>query len=37
MTPEQRRKNRNLGIGLLIVVIAIMAWAFWRGAYLVTG
>lgn len=37
MTPEQRRKNRNLGIGLFIVVIAIMAWAFWRGAQLLTG
>jgi Mg2+ and Co2+ transporter CorA len=30
MTPEQRRKNLYTAIGLVIVVIGIMAWAFWR-------
>jgi hypothetical protein len=30
MTPEQRRKNRNTALGLLIVVIAIVAWFVWR-------
>ncbi len=34
MTPEQRRKNRNTGIALLIVVIAVIAWTFWRGGSL---
>lgn len=32
MTPEQRRKNRNLAFVLVLMVIAVMAWAFWRGA-----
>jgi|LAHT01.1.fsa_nt_gb hypothetical protein len=30
MTPEQRRKNRNTAIGLVIVIIGLFAWAFWR-------
>ncbi len=31
MTPEdQRRKNRNTALGLLVVVIAIMVWFVWR-------
>ena len=34
MTPEQRRKNRNTAIALVILVIAIVAWAFWRGGSL---
>lgn len=36
MTPEQRRKNRRLGLALAIAAIAIMAWAFWRGASLLS-
>lgn len=32
MTPEQRRKNRNTAIALVILVIVITGWAFWRGA-----
>ena len=34
LTPEQRRKNRRLGIGLAIVVVLIMIWAFVRGGSL---
>lgn len=30
MTPEQRRRNRTLGLILAVIVIAIMAWAFFR-------
>ncbi len=30
MTPEQRRKNRNTALGLLIIVIAIIVWFVWR-------
>jgi hypothetical protein len=30
MTPEQRRKNRNTALALLVMVIAVIAWAFWR-------
>jgi len=32
MTPEQRRKNRKTALSLVIFVILIMVWAFWRGA-----
>jgi hypothetical protein len=28
-TPEQRRKNRNTALALLVFVIAVMAWTFW--------
>lgn len=31
MTPEQRRRNRNTGLALGIIAIAIFAWCFWRG------
>jgi len=31
MTPKQRRNSRCTGIILTIIVIAIMAWTFWRG------
>lgn len=34
MTPEQRRKNRWTAFALVIVVIAIMVWAFMRGGSL---
>ncbi len=34
MTPEQRRKNRRLGLALLVAVVLIMAWTFWRGSAL---
>jgi hypothetical protein len=34
MTPEQRRKNRHTAIALVIIIIAVMAWAFWRGGSL---
>lgn len=30
MTPEQRRRNRNLGLVLAVIVVAIMVWAFFR-------
>ena len=30
MTPEQRRRNRNLGLILAVIVAAIMAWVFFR-------
>ena len=26
MTPEQRRKNKRVGIGFLIIVVALFAW-----------
>jgi len=29
MTPEQRRKNRNTALGLLVFVIAVIAWTIW--------
>jgi hypothetical protein len=32
MTPEQRRKNRNTALALVIVVIGVVAWAFWRAS-----
>ena len=31
MTPEQRRRNRKTGLRLAAIVVAIIAWAFWRG------
>ncbi len=31
-TPEQRRRNRILGIVLAIIVLAIYAWVFVRGS-----
>jgi len=34
MTPEQRRKNRKTAYYLVIFVIAVIAWAFWRGGSL---
>lgn len=34
MTPDQRRKNRNTAIALVIIIIAVMAWTFWRGGSL---
>lgn len=34
MTPEQRRRNRIVGIILAIIVIAIFAWTFLRGSAL---
>ena len=34
MTPEQRRKNRNTAIALVIFVIVLMVWTFWRGGSL---
>lgn len=34
MTPEQRRKNRNTAIALVIFVIAVIGWAFWRAGSL---
>lgn len=30
MTPQQRRKNRRTAIILVIFVIALVAWTFWR-------
>ena len=34
MTPEQRRKNRHTAIVLVIIILAIVAWTFWRGGSL---
>ena len=31
MTPEQRRRNRNLGLVLAIIVFSIMGWVIYRG------
>ena len=32
MTPEQRQRNRRLGITLFAVVAAIFAWVVFRGS-----
>lgn len=32
MTPEQRRRNRIVGLVLLALVAAIFAWTFFRGS-----
>lgn len=32
MTPEQRRRNRRLGLFLAVFVIAVMAWTFLKGS-----
>jgi len=37
MTPEQRRKNRRTAMILVVIVIAVMAWAFWRGGTMYAG
>lgn len=29
MTPEQRRKNRNTALALVVFVIAVVAWTIW--------
>ena len=31
MTPEQRRRNRKVGLVLLVIVLAIFAWVIYRG------
>jgi len=31
MTPEQRRRNRRTGLILAAIVVAIIAWVFYRG------
>jgi len=36
-TPEQTRRNRKAGLILLVVVLAVFAWTFIRGASLMTG
>jgi len=28
-TPEQRRKNRNTALALVIFVIAVITWTIW--------
>lgn len=33
-TPQQRRRNRLLGIILALIVLAIYAWVFFRGSEL---
>jgi len=30
MTPEQRRKNKRVGIGFLVIVVALFAWTVGR-------
>lgn len=32
MTPEQRRRNKIVGLVLLAIVLAIFAWTFFRGS-----
>lgn len=35
-TPEQRRRNRRLGLLLLVFVLAVFAWTVFRGASLLS-
>jgi len=37
MTPEQRRRNKTVGLILLAIVIAVFAWTFFRGSAILTG
>ncbi|HTK01782.1 MAG TPA: cytochrome oxidase small assembly protein [Bordetella sp.] len=37
MTPEQRRSNRIIGLVLLVFVVAIFAWAMFKGGSLFAG
>ncbi|WP_232464662.1 cytochrome oxidase small assembly protein [Bordetella genomosp. 8] len=37
MTPEQRRRNRIAGLVLLVFVVAIFAWAIFKGGHLFAG
>jgi len=37
MTPEQRRRNKIVGLILLAIVIALFAWTFFRGSAILTG
>jgi hypothetical protein len=34
MTPEQRRRNKTSGLVLLVIVVAIFAWAMLKGGRL---
>ncbi|WP_222129942.1 cytochrome oxidase small assembly protein [Bordetella genomosp. 13] len=36
-TPEQTRRNRKVGLILLVFVVAVFAWTVFRGAVLLTG
>ena len=33
-TPQQRRRNRLMGLILVLIVLAIYAWVFVRGSWL---
>ncbi|WP_257737157.1 hypothetical protein [Bordetella bronchialis] len=37
MTPEQRRRNRIAAVVLVIFVLAVFAWAMFKGGGLFTG
>lgn len=37
MTPEQRRRNRIVGLVLLAFVVAVFAWAMFKGSHLLAG
>jgi len=37
MTPEQRRRNKIAGLILLIIVVAVFAWTFFRGSAILAG
>jgi len=37
MTPEQRRRNKTVGLTLLAIVIALFALTFFRGSAILTG
>jgi hypothetical protein len=37
MTPEQRRRNRIIGLTLLVFVLAVFAWAMIKGGSLFAG
>ncbi|MFC4277445.1 cytochrome oxidase small assembly protein [Achromobacter aloeverae] len=36
MTPEQRRRNKTVGLALLAVVLVIFVWALFKGSSLFT-
>jgi predicted nucleic acid-binding Zn ribbon protein len=35
MTPEQRRKNKRMGLILLVFVLSVMAWVIYRQVELI--
>lgn len=37
MKPEQRRRNKTIGLILLALVLAVFAWTIFRGSVLMNG